>query len=126
MGLSLFQVRKMLGRKASALMSMVLLVYGYGSAIAYLIILGDCFQPMFAEAFGDTWYTARCASFCPYDSLVQFKHAVHPAVCCKWPMPHLCTAAHRYTVLHLLHLLPINFSYLGCSRSGAFLLVLAA
>ncbi len=49
----------MLGRKASALMSLVLLIYGYGSAIAYLIILGDCFHPMFQEAFGDVWWAAR-------------------------------------------------------------------
>ena len=42
----------MLGKKAAAAMSVVLIVYCYGSATAYLIILGDCFQPMLAEAFG--------------------------------------------------------------------------
>jgi amino acid permease len=52
-------VRKMLGRKASLAMSIVLIIYSYGSATAYLIILGDCFQPMVAEAFGQTWWTAR-------------------------------------------------------------------
>ncbi|PSC71694.1 AAAP family transporter: amino acid [Micractinium conductrix] len=49
----------MLGRKASAAMSCVLAVYAYGSATAYLIILGDCFQPMLAAAFGQVWWTER-------------------------------------------------------------------
>ncbi|KAL4451420.1 hypothetical protein ABPG77_009492 [Micractinium sp. CCAP 211/92] len=52
-------VRNMLGRKASAAMSVVLIIYSYGSATAYLIILGDCFQPMLEQAFGQEWWTER-------------------------------------------------------------------
>ncbi|KAL4420656.1 hypothetical protein ABPG75_010312 [Micractinium tetrahymenae] len=52
-------VRKMLGRKASAAMSIVLIIYSYGSATAYLIILGDCFQPLLEQAFGQVWWTER-------------------------------------------------------------------
>ncbi|KAL4855593.1 putative sodium-coupled neutral amino acid transporter 7 [Chlorella vulgaris] len=52
-------VRKMLGRKASLAMSLVLIIYSYGSATAYLIILGDCFQPMLAQTFGQVWWTER-------------------------------------------------------------------
>lgn len=49
----------MLGRKAALAMSLVLIAYSYGSATAYLIILGDCFQPMLAGHFGLVWWTQR-------------------------------------------------------------------
>lgn len=40
-------------------MSVVLFLYIWGSSSAYLIILGDCFQPLLLQAFGDTWFTKR-------------------------------------------------------------------
>eukprot|EP00887_Chlorella_sp_A99_P007320 scaffold2.g7320.t1 len=39
-------VRRMLGKKASMAMSIILLLYSFGSSVAYLIILGDCFEPL--------------------------------------------------------------------------------
>ncbi|KAI7840595.1 hypothetical protein COHA_005745 [Chlorella ohadii] len=52
-------VRKMLGRKAALSMSLGLLFYTYGAATAYMIILGDCFQPLLEGHFGQVWWTAR-------------------------------------------------------------------
>lgn len=54
-------VRKMLGRKAALSMSLGLLFYTYGAATAYMIILGDCFQPLLEGHFGQVWWTARRA-----------------------------------------------------------------
>ncbi len=45
-------VARMLGRRACMSMSILVFVYAFGSATAYLIILGDTFQPMLQDAFG--------------------------------------------------------------------------
>ena len=40
------QVRRALGRKLSAVLSAVLVIYQLGSCAAYLIIVGDSFVPL--------------------------------------------------------------------------------
>ena len=42
----LSQVRRALGRKLSAVLSAVLVIYQLGSCAAYLIIVGDSFVPL--------------------------------------------------------------------------------
>jgi len=42
----LLQVRRALGRKLSAVLSAVLVIYQLGSCAAYLIIVGDSFVPL--------------------------------------------------------------------------------
>jgi amino acid permease len=49
----------MLGPGASLFMSVVIFLYIWGSATAYLIILGDCFAPLLAGLLGQAWYTQR-------------------------------------------------------------------
>jgi len=49
----------MLGRGGSLIMIAVIFAYCFGSCIAYLIIVGDSFQPLLQEAFGVAWWTSR-------------------------------------------------------------------
>lgn len=46
-------VRKALGKKLSAALSIVMLLYLWGSCIAYLVIIGDSFSPLLKMALGD-------------------------------------------------------------------------
>jgi len=43
------QVRRALGRKLSAVLSAVLVIYQLGSCAAYLIIVGDSFVPLLGQ-----------------------------------------------------------------------------
>ncbi|CAK0787069.1 hypothetical protein CVIRNUC_010285 [Coccomyxa viridis] len=45
-------IRKALGRKLSASLSVILILYLWGSCIAYLVIIGDSFSPLLALATG--------------------------------------------------------------------------
>ncbi|EFN58616.1 hypothetical protein CHLNCDRAFT_50436 [Chlorella variabilis] len=55
------QVGKMLGPAASLTMCFVMFLYPFGSCIAYLVIVGDSFQPLLLAAFGAAWWTRRAA-----------------------------------------------------------------
>lgn len=54
-------VYKALGPKVSVIVNIVVFVYLYGSAVAYLVILGDCLTPFARLFFGsvEAWYTNR-------------------------------------------------------------------
>ncbi|KAI8476075.1 MAG: AAAP aminoacid transporter 5 [Monoraphidium minutum] len=54
-------VRKALGRKLSSVLSLVALLYLFGSCIAYLVIIGDTFSSLAAQAFGASTLTGRHA-----------------------------------------------------------------
>ncbi|KAI3436527.1 hypothetical protein D9Q98_005944 [Chlorella vulgaris] len=54
-------VDRMLGRGASLAMCLVMFLYPFGSCIAYLVIIGDSFQPLLLAAFGSAWWTGRSA-----------------------------------------------------------------
>jgi len=49
----------MLGPGASLAMSLIIFIYIWGSAAAYLIILGDCFTPVLTSILGAAWFTQR-------------------------------------------------------------------
>ncbi|EIE22920.1 hypothetical protein COCSUDRAFT_47742 [Coccomyxa subellipsoidea C-169] len=51
-------VRKALGRKLSASLSAILILYLWGSCIAYLVIIGDSFSPLIALGVGDGSFLA--------------------------------------------------------------------
>ncbi|BDA50337.1 Putative sodium-coupled neutral amino acid transporter 7 [Coccomyxa sp. Obi] len=51
-------VRKALGRKLSASLSAILILYLWGSCIAYLVIIGDSFSPLIALGVGDESFLA--------------------------------------------------------------------
>jgi amino acid permease len=42
-------------------MCLVMFLYPFGSCIAYLVIIGDSFQPLLLAAFGSAWWTGRSA-----------------------------------------------------------------
>lgn len=46
-------VRKALGKKLSGILSTILLIYLWGSCIAYLVIVGDTFSSLVYQQFGD-------------------------------------------------------------------------
>jgi sodium-coupled neutral amino acid transporter 7/8 len=54
-------VYRALGPNVSIVVNIVVFVYLYGSAVAYLVILGDCLTPFARLCFGPvgTWYTNR-------------------------------------------------------------------
>ena len=54
------QVRRALGRKLSAVLSAVLVIYQFGSCAAYLIIVGDSFVPLIGKvAEPGSWLADR-------------------------------------------------------------------
>ena len=55
-------VHRALGPAASAALSLVLFLYLFGSGVAYLVILGDCFHPLLSHFFGAAWWTSRRAA----------------------------------------------------------------
>lgn len=66
-------VSKHLGKAAGAFMCLLLFAYLFGSSIAYLIILGDSFQPIAAALFGsDNFFAGRTAIITLFSGLLSF------------------------------------------------------
>lgn len=55
-------VHRALGPAAATGLCLVVFLYLFGSCVAYLIILGDCFHPILSRLFGHVWYTSRKAA----------------------------------------------------------------
>lgn len=66
------QVRRMLGPRASMFLAGVLMVYLFGSCVAYLIIFGDCLHPLVLGALGDHWFTHRNAVLPFFSAVLMF------------------------------------------------------
>ena len=49
------------GPAAATALCVVIFLYLFGSGVAYLVILGDCFHPLVSKLLGTTWYTTRKA-----------------------------------------------------------------
>jgi hypothetical protein len=47
------------GPAAATALCIVMFLYLFGSGVAYLVILGDCFHPILSKLLGSTWYTTR-------------------------------------------------------------------
>lgn len=62
----------MLGKKASMCLAAVLLIYLFGSCVAYLIILADCLHPIVASLLGAHWYTQRNVVLTFFSSTLMF------------------------------------------------------
>lgn len=52
-------IRRALGRKLSSTLSAIMLLYLFGSCIAYLVIIGDNFSSLAAQVFGASAWTGR-------------------------------------------------------------------
>ncbi|KAL6772315.1 hypothetical protein ACKKBG_A29755 [Auxenochlorella protothecoides x Auxenochlorella symbiontica] len=65
-------VRRMLGPRASMFLAGVLMVYLFGSCVAYLIIFGDCLHPLVLGALGDHWFTHRNAVLPFFSAVLMF------------------------------------------------------
>lgn len=65
-------VRSMLGKRASFFLAFVLLIYLFGSCVAYLIIFGDCLHPIVLGALGEHWFTRRNVVLPVLSSLTMF------------------------------------------------------
>lgn len=52
-------VHRTLGPAASATLSLVIFLYLFGSGVAYLVVLGDCLNPLLVHFFGTVWWSSR-------------------------------------------------------------------
>jgi amino acid permease len=50
------------GTAAATALSFIIFFYLFGSGVAYLVILGDCFHPLLSRVLGATWYTTKKAA----------------------------------------------------------------
>lgn len=50
------------GPAAATALCVTIFFYLFGSGVAYLVILGDCFHPLISRVLGATWYTTRKAA----------------------------------------------------------------
>lgn len=58
------------GPAAATALSLVIFLYLFGSGVAYLVILGDCFHPLLSRVLGSTWYTTKQAAIISVGSAV--------------------------------------------------------